>query len=145
MDMECYWIVNVILTDAERRWIWLSLLFNNTPCLPKHKPTIVLLYNECMLCISCHFRPLNHWRYRWIMWNYLMFWRHFPLAIRYYLVPCALQRHIWQTMQYVVILTQWTCMCRSAVVECLTQDWGAAGSSLTSVTALWSLSKTHLS
>ena len=30
-------------------------------------------------------------------------------------------------------------------VECLTQDRGAAGSSLTGVTVLWSLSKTHLS
>ena len=26
-----------------------------TPCLPKHKSTIVLLQNKCMLCISCHF------------------------------------------------------------------------------------------
>ena len=32
-----------------------------------------------------------------------------------------------------------------SVVECLTRDRGAAGSSLTDVTALWSLSKTHLS
>ena len=32
-----------------------------------------------------------------------------------------------------------------SVVECLTRDPGAAGSSLTGVTALWSLSKTHLS
>ena len=32
-----------------------------------------------------------------------------------------------------------------AVVECLTRDGGAAGLSLTGVTALWSLSKTHLS
>ena len=32
-----------------------------------------------------------------------------------------------------------------SVVECLIQDRGAAGSSLTGVTALWSLSKTHLS
>ena len=32
-----------------------------------------------------------------------------------------------------------------SVVECLTQDRGAGGSSLTGVTALWSLSKTHLS
>ena len=31
------------------------------------------------------------------------------------------------------------------VVECLTRDRGAAGSSLTGVYALWSLSKTHLS
>ena len=30
-------------------------------------------------------------------------------------------------------------------VECLTRDRGVAGSSLTGVTALWSLSKTHLS
>ena len=32
-----------------------------------------------------------------------------------------------------------------SAVECLTRDRGAAGSSLTGVTALWSLSKTHLS
>ena len=32
-----------------------------------------------------------------------------------------------------------------SVVECLTRDRGAAGSSFTGVTALWSLSKTHLS
>ena len=32
-----------------------------------------------------------------------------------------------------------------SVVECLTRDLGAAGSSLTGVTALWSLSKAHLS
>ena len=31
-----------------------------------------------------------------------------------------------------------------SVVECLTLDRGAAGSSLTGVTALWSLNKTHL-
>ena len=34
--------------------------------------------------------------------------------------------------------------CSGSVVECLTQDWEAPGSSLTGVTALWSLSKTHL-
>ena len=33
----------------------------------------------------------------------------------------------------------------SSVVECLTRDRGAAGSSLTGVTVLWSLSKTHIS
>ena len=32
-----------------------------------------------------------------------------------------------------------------SVVECLTRDLEAADSSLTGVTALWSLSKTHLS
>ena len=32
-----------------------------------------------------------------------------------------------------------------SVVECLTRDQEAADSSLTGVTALWSLSKTHLS
>ena len=35
--------------------------------------------------------------------------------------------------------------CSGSVVECLTRDRGAAGSSLTGVSALWSLSKTHLS
>ena len=30
-----------------------------------------------------------------------------------------------------------------SVVECLTRDQGAAGLSLTNVTGLWSLSKTH--
>ena len=32
-----------------------------------------------------------------------------------------------------------------SVVECLTRDREAAGSSLTGITALWSLSKTHFS
>ena len=32
-----------------------------------------------------------------------------------------------------------------SVIECLTRDRRAAGSSLTSITKLWSLSKTHLS
>ena len=32
-----------------------------------------------------------------------------------------------------------------SVVECLAQDRGVAGSSLTGATALWSLSTTHLS
>ena len=86
VDMECYWTVNVILTDAERRSIWLSLLFNNTPCLTKHKSTIVLLYYKCMLCISCHFGPLKRWRYGWIMRNDVTLWRHFPYASQYYLV-----------------------------------------------------------
>ena len=35
--------------------------------------------------------------------------------------------------------------CSGSVVECLTRDREAEGSSLTGVTTLWSLSKTHLS
>ena len=35
--------------------------------------------------------------------------------------------------------------CSGSVVECLTRDRGASGSGLTGVTALWSLSNTHLS
>ena len=34
--------------------------------------------------------------------------------------------------------------CLGSVIECLTWDQGAAGSSLTGVTVLWSLSKKHL-
>ena len=29
-------------------------MISNTPCLPKHRSTIVLLHNKCILCISCH-------------------------------------------------------------------------------------------
>ena len=44
------------------------------------------------------------------------------------------------------VKTAWKKRERSgSVVECLTRDRRAAGSSLTGVTALWSLSKTHLS
>ena len=44
------------------------------------------------------------------------------------------------------ILNYWCHWERSgSVVECLTRDRRIAGSSLTGVTALWSLSKTHLS
>ena len=39
--------------------------------------------------------------------------------------------------------SKWERSC--SVVECLTRDREATGSSLTGVTALWSLSKTHLS
>ena len=44
----------------------------------------------------------------------------------------------------------YTCICyrrerSGSVVECLTRDREASGSSLTGLTALWSLSKTHLS
>ena len=35
--------------------------------------------------------------------------------------------------------------CSGSVLECLTRDRRAVGLSLTGVTALWSLSKTHLS
>ena len=46
---------------------------------------------------------------------------------------------------HVVKWTQSNCReCSGSVVECLTQDREAAGSSLTGFTALWSLSKTHL-
>ena len=54
----------------------------------------------------------------------------------------GLQKRITQTI-YVLSYRTWE---RSgSVVECLTRDRRAAGSSLTGVTALWSLSKTHLS
>ena len=47
---------------------------------------------------------------------------------------------------YFILLPQPLSRERSgSVVECLTRDRRAAGSSLTGVTGLWSLSKTHLS
>ena len=50
--------------ERHRAEVDVRLLFNNTPCLPKHKSSLVLLYNKCMLCISCHFRPLKPLRLR---------------------------------------------------------------------------------
>ena len=47
-----------------------------------------------------------------------------------------------KTFNYTSILIR---ECSDSVEECLTRDRGAAGSSLTGVTVLWSLSKTHLS
>ena len=52
--------------------------------------------------------------------------------------------HIFVVIDHEIILlpsAEWECI--GSVVECLTRDRGAAGSSLTGVTALWSLSKTH--
>ena len=48
------------------------------------------------------------------------------------------------TLQYSVRQLQ-TAECSGSVVECLTRNRRAVGSSLSGVTALWSLSKTHLS
>ena len=80
----------------------ISLLFNNTPCLPKHKSTIVLLYDKCMLCISCHFGPLKAlrlWKDHAKLLDVLM-----SLPVSHAILPRALQHHIQQTMQHVVIL-----------------------------------------
>ena len=57
--------------------------------------------------------------------------------------PCC-DHYYWQP--FVIIPNRWYHLERSgSMVECLTQDRGVAGSSLTDVTVLWSLSKTHLS
>ena len=45
----------------------------------------------------------------------------------------------------VPIATEVVWECSGSVVECLTRDREPTGSSLTGVTGLWSLSKTHLS
>ena len=53
------------------------------------------------------------------------------------------------TFSYPIILflgrTSLTIYHNGSVVECLIRDLGAAGSSLSGATVLWSLSKTHLS
>ena len=75
------------------------------------------------------------------------FWRNMYSFWRYIIVsynnqtgfPCKL-------FYYESLVDKEVYMERSgSVVECLTRDRRAAGSSLTGVTALWSLSKTHLS
>ena len=84
----------------------LSLLFNNTPCLPKFKSTIVLLYNKCMLCISCHFRQIK--TVTLLMDHAKLFEVLTSLPVSQSILPRAvgLQRHVRQIIQYVVILTQ---------------------------------------
>ena len=52
-------------------------------------------------------------------------------------------RSVWKIPEKGFINSGWDPS--GSVVECLTRDRRAAGSSLTCVTALWSLSKTHLS
>ena len=49
------------------------------------------------------------------------------------------------TLESIFITNQDVWERSGSVVECLTGDWRAAGSSLTGITALKSLSKTHLS
>ena len=56
-----YTIIDLCWGGEQKTSIWFRLLFNNTPCLPKHKSTIVCWYNKSMLqvCISCHVRTLK--------------------------------------------------------------------------------------
>ena len=61
-------------------------------------------------------------------------------AISYFCVICLYRQ--WCKIK---ILAKYIRERSGSVVECLTGDQRAAGSSLTGVTALWSLSKTHLS
>ena len=103
VDMECYWTVNVTLTDAERMSIWISLLFNNTPCLPKHKSTIVLLYTKCMLRISRHFGPLKPLTLRVDNAKLLEVLTSLPVSHAKFSRAISLQRHVRQTMRHVVI------------------------------------------
>ena len=61
-----------------------------------------------MLYISCLFIPLNHLPLRMdhaILHDILMYLSVLK-AMQYYLVRCALQCHVWQTIQFVVMLTQ---------------------------------------
>ena len=51
---------------------------------------------------------------------------------------------VWRHITWQIFHQKWK-GARGSVVECLTRDQGAVGSSLTGVTALWSLSNTHLS
>ena len=54
---------------------------------------------------------------------------------------CAMQKHL----EFVISSEFLVVHLQQIVVECLTRDRGAGGLSLTGFTALWSLSKTHLS
>ena len=63
------------------------------------------------------------------------------LLCKYILILC-IHLHPWDCVQaYKLLMRERS----GSVVECLTRDRRVAGSSLTGVIALWSLSKTHLS
>ena len=80
----------------------ISLLFNKSQCLSKHKSSIVLLYNKCMLCISCHFGPFKALTLR--MDHAKLLDALMSLPVSHPILPRALQRNIQQTMQHVAIL-----------------------------------------
>ena len=65
---------------------------------------------------------------------------HFPYTT-YYHVESVLQKRLKRQDHPLLIIS----ISIYNMVECLTRDQGAADSSLTGVTELWSLSKTHLS
>ena len=78
------------------------------------------------------------------MFNYM-----FSIEIIVYLkILKALLKQTYEnqvTLKFAAIIMWNSEMQSGSVVECLTRDRRAAGSSLIGVTALWSLSKTHLS
>ena len=87
--------------------------------------------------VLMHFHILVLWGY-WILME-----NRIPLKLVVLLhYPLFLMNRLNKTWSAVFLY----CRERSgSVVECLTRDRGAASSSLIGVTALWSLSKTHLS
>ena len=73
-------------------------------------------------------------------------WRHWA---GFFIFCLVLDRksswHDWKIVDWDVKPQDKQCERSGSVVECLTRDGRAAGSSITGVTVLWSLSKTHLS
>ena len=59
-----------------------------------------------MICIFCHFILLKPFTLRVDHAILLDVLTSLPVSIQYYIVPCALQRPAWQSMQNVVILTR---------------------------------------
>ena len=98
-------------------------------CIGSYESTLVKMPH----CWKPHVAVHIYFSPRWSRLSSVLRW---SICCRLFIVDCC--------SHSVVILS---CLEKrsGSVVECLTRDRKAAGSSLTGVTALWSLSKTHLS
>ena len=138
-----------------------AFIFLRMSCYCKYS-SVALPYGAVGWSSVCDFGiswsyPLTFWLCKSksvVFWKQLMFPRYkrpkrplAPCMVKGYSI-CAIH-FVWSSLHnpwHIPSPAHHNTIARSgSVVECLTRDRRAAGSSLTGVTALWSLSKTHLS
>ena len=113
-------------------WLKMKIITVVPPCLDIYLHSISSISTHCLICLSnMHPKTLIN-----CLINLKPLFR--ALFLPMYTLSILLSYQL-------VVLTLEIREHSSSVVECLTRDRRAAGSSLTGVTALWSLSKTHLS
>ena len=118
----------ILISTLDRRQSKTLILSTNVDQKRRHiaiKNTVSKLATSCILIIG------KIQQLEWLLYDlgFLGCWK----------IICKRGKHC-----HILIIIH-TFLRSGSVVECLTRDRGATGSSLTGVTALWSLSKTHLS